>query len=395
MEGNESNSSMYGQSPSPHARRHGVVLLAATAVLIPAAAHANAGTPLMWLTACHLFIGNFAIAAIEAGITHWIDDKRGFWWRFLFFLIANYLTMSAGAAVLVQGTSLSELWLDGEMSNGMFRGALILLVASTFPLTILLEAPFCALMIRKGSRSMWRALKISLIANSVSYALLFFLYSTSTIHGMLFKVDVGPVDLPPNHPIPWIYFGSADDQLIRLKLDGTGRESIGYVDLSWRDRTFPLPPAEGDGYDLAAADWSSTPTIVYRHFADLVGGSRMLTSSGDPRGSEYRSFFDLRPNGMTDDSAIRVTAGFWPNERGLIVRRNGRETDLRLDTPLAQYTIESVNVLPSEHVVFALMGWDKNRIMLLDPQTLRMQVLAEGRAPVAGYYWEDWGDGVP
>ncbi|MGL1904333.1 MAG: hypothetical protein OCC49_19520 [Fibrobacterales bacterium] len=63
---------------------------------LPVVISANAGTPLLWTAAVHLYFGNFLIAAGEAAYLRNKITGLNYFVALIFMVIANYLSMGLG-----------------------------------------------------------------------------------------------------------------------------------------------------------------------------------------------------------------------------------------------------------------------------------------------------------
>ena len=93
---------MYGWGPHRTALVCAVVVAIAAAGATPIAAHANAGTPLMWATMLHLFFGNAIIGILEGLLLAvFFRLPKG---KTIFLLIAaNYASAWLGGLFIIGG----------------------------------------------------------------------------------------------------------------------------------------------------------------------------------------------------------------------------------------------------------------------------------------------------
>jgi hypothetical protein len=136
-------------------------------LVFPSQAWANAGTPLMWATASHLVIGNAFIGVLEGWLlARWFQVPRG---RAVALMIAaNYASAWVGG-VFIRGAALDLIPLD--LNNG-WRWFWIM-VGVTYCLTLLIEWPFMAFLLRKNPGWVKRSAGAALGVQSVSYLVVF------------------------------------------------------------------------------------------------------------------------------------------------------------------------------------------------------------------------------
>ncbi len=162
-------------------RRSAILTFVAVIVFWPVWARADVGTPLVWGSAFHLFLGNALIGLFEgwllARVFH-LPKRRCIW----LLIFANYLSAWIGVML----TS----YLFHEYATDIYSGLRVtwMLVAATYFLTVVVEWPFVALCFRNAPQWLPSSIKSSLLIQSASYALLFggywLLSSTSLYTGM-------------------------------------------------------------------------------------------------------------------------------------------------------------------------------------------------------------------
>lgn len=225
--------------------RAGVVVVA---LLTAGSAHADAGTPLLWGTAFHLFIGNALLALLEGSlIAGWfqLPWKRCIGWM----LPANYFSAWVG------------LWLlQHEFEQRVTdlydaRYWLWWLVASAYGLTLILEWPFVALCFWRQRCWFRKSLRGAWMTQTLSYALLFGGYafvSSTSLYGELEVVRAG--DMPRPAGIVLFYFSPEDGDVWRTDLVSGKKEKVAVL------------PGERDLMDHLKLETSAGDT----NFWDLV-----------------------------------------------------------------------------------------------------------------------------
>jgi hypothetical protein len=145
-------------------------LLFCLVLLAPAPALANMGTPLMWASAFYLLVGNAIIGVLEGLLISKVFRVPKL--RAIALLIAgNYVSAWVGAFSLdLRDPVMFAVF--GERLLYNLEWALAASLACAFVLTILLEWPFIAAVLRDQPRFGTRALKASCMVQVASYALL-------------------------------------------------------------------------------------------------------------------------------------------------------------------------------------------------------------------------------
>ncbi|HEY3415145.1 MAG TPA: hypothetical protein VGM51_19090 [Armatimonadota bacterium] len=363
-------------------RRCFAFILAIT-VATASSARADAGTPLMWVGFGQLVILNWLIALIEA-LVIW----RVFRVRYLqcacWLIAANYASFFAGIGLLSVVSS------AGKHASGesiLRHGLMLLLVAIgiSFLATIVLEWPFCRVLAR-GTAHPWRkAFRMSLLAQTVSYALLVPLYISASPITFLTKARLSPAITFASLPVATAYYVGKGDAVWQVNLDGTGLRYAGIGAVKADEDIWIRPGKDGIG-DLCAMSGGSAYPFIHaaRSLSERiapVGTYAKRTSRSVKRGQpltfedwEFVYPADLRAPGDTDwYIETDVFAG-----RGITVNKKGEEYNLALETPYLAWTPRFATLLPGDMAVFQLGP----NIMLLHMPTKRIAILAEGRSPV-------------
>ncbi|MBO4795788.1 MAG: hypothetical protein J5553_00230, partial [Verrucomicrobia bacterium] len=177
----------------------------AALLLTPATAQADVGTPLMWATLLHLFIGNLLIGIFEGYLLakfFKLPKLRSI----ILMIIANYVSMWLGGLLLLGWLS-SLIPVDLSSGRWIYPGLILL----SFILTLLMEYPF-VFGVFKGVQGKWKtAWKGTLLTQSLSYIILFGWYGM-TSHATLYTenkvVSMSEMELPKEVTI---YFISVED----------------------------------------------------------------------------------------------------------------------------------------------------------------------------------------
>ena len=295
-------------------------VIAATA---PLAAEANAGTPLIMSSALHLLFGNLVIGVVEGALLCYLYPRRASRAVVAFMVVANYLSAWLGyclcnaATPVFYGAGLRHL-----------KAALCCAVVVAYLFTVVVEAPFVWLSIRRGGTSLGQVAKASFLVQGVSYAAMLLWYSlvSSTSLCSAEVVDASAMDLPGGFTVKY--------------QDSGGRWLAG---------------------DLRTRKWAEAPAP---DVAEDDGENKFLIER-----------LRVRTAGETND-VWECRLGFWAAQ-GLMCqnKKTRRVVRFALETPFAMWYARDATQLPDGKVVFRL-GMDQ--ICVADPDKNRIALLARG-----------------
>jgi hypothetical protein len=338
-----------------------------------AVARANAGTPLMWAGAFHLFFGNVALGIGEGWLLAVLFRKR--WSPCVAAMIAaNYLSAWVGACLFGELHHSLSVHL-----NNAWRWLWILVFAA-YVLTLLLEWPFVAFCLRRSDAWLVKSVWGSLVVQSVSYVVIFGWYWA--VSGTSLFRDVAIVDPAQLHAPKGtvVYFIAAEDGDV-YALDLNRQERNRACRLGSRDRGYRLQAAESattsGTWDLVARPEPTSGFItLLSNFATAVP-SRTEPASG---WEEWNNIGQVPRLGSAGESSWTFWSGFWPLE-GLSGTNsdNGEQLHVSLETPFLQWDVRNATQLSDDQVVFQL-GTDQ--ICILDPNQRTISLIARGWGPV-------------
>lgn len=357
-------------------------------LVIPAMAWADAGTPLMWAGMLHLLIGNFIIGLVEAFVVsrRFVVNKGKL---YSLSILGNYVSMIAGFAVLEWAESHAGDSILGPQP--LYHGVRLLavLVGAAYLMSVIIEWPFFHFGLPKETRNIRTSLRASVLAQTVSYALLipfyllpsgFSLYTQARLTHSLDFVDRKDAT---------VYFISPKQNCVyRLRLDGSYPEKI--VDLkpsNSNTRLFARKSQSGQSWDLwvlDAPDYGHSPNknerLLRENFATLAALDwRAVKGYGEEvTWLNFGPVADLRLSPQTN---WMVRTGFWPVE-GLSAENQqaGESLHLCVEMPFLAWIARNATILPSDQVVYQL----GNQIVILDLSTRKLAFLALGQGPVVG-----------
>lgn len=364
--------------PSARMSRTVRSLWGAAGLLFPAIAWANAGTPLMWVGAFHLFVGNMLIGLFEGSLlARFAKVRHG---RAVgVMILANYLSAWLGGAVpLAKWGNLIPITI--ETLRPWFWG----LVVVAFLVSCTLEWPLVRWACGPGERPWRRAWRMTLLVNGISYPLLFGGYWLVSGTGFLTGVEVvRPEEMPELAEYSLYYISRGGDVIERAIGSSDSRviASLGIV--GPRGRLWVRSRKDG-GFDLMAAVENPATgekrfETVRERFAQVAGVTEIETRFSDqPESMLWRSFGDAARLGP--ESRWRISTGFW-SAAGISGRNSASEEYFRLslETQFVSWPAGCATHLKGDLVVFQL---GDDQVCLLDPFRRRIALLARGQGPV-------------
>ncbi len=364
--------------------RNRIVLVTLLLAGMSFVAQANAGTPLMWFTIFHLFIGNLIIGLFEGillvGIFGLAKPKT-----LVLMVLANYVSAGLGGHIITRAI-VNSYTIDLGTVWPMLGRAIII----TYLLTLILEFPFVVFAFR-GTRA-WLSKSIlgSLFIQTISYAILIgwywmaggpYLYTDTEV------VDISKISLPNEVQVYFISDDEGDVYTGELQ-DRTWQKAFDLKSTNLNERLLVIPSEQdADAWDLVA--WLETenrdkPDMVtlQEQFARVATPEWRGT---DPEFSRYEGTWSnwgpVPKLGEALSSTWEFYAGMWSGE-GLMGREanSGRDVHLALEVPFISWTIRNAMHLPTDMVLFQL---GDHQICVYDPDKGQVALLAKGRGPVA------------
>ncbi|MDQ2731324.1 MAG: hypothetical protein M3Y56_06675 [Armatimonadota bacterium] len=399
------------------ARTRLIILFLVTSTLLPTAAQADAGTVLMLATALHLLVGNAFNGLFEGLLIAYLFRlTKGRTVRL--FIIGNYFSAFAG------GWMLSYLWVPVE---SLFRGEALLfhipillgaMWGFSWLLTVILEWPFCYGALQRSERTGSRetllhptvlhetsslglsdvegrvrplttkdrimmALKVSLIAQTASYALLtpYFFYASnlSLYHETRLQKDLSFVQQPS--AIVY-YMNGQDGSIWKIGTDGTGKSRVSTPPHSDEGFLMLKPERPPNHCSLWLIDYDDNsgegakPRSEIKLLSHLHGHCAEATEESDysERVLDFRGDTDHDWNVLTGRYAWGALT---------ITNRGKRAYRLGMETPFFHWTCGFTTILPGDEAVF-MAGYSEEdaQVLVLNMKSRRLGVLAVGRSPV-------------
>jgi len=355
-------------------------VLAGAIILLPAAAHANAGTPLMWLGMAHLTFGNLFIGVAEGLILGRIF-RVNFGRATGLMVAANYCSMLAGVLTV-------QLLAAAEPNLDIYNALLLLgtVLGLLFVATALVEWPFCHAVVNGSPKYKPVTRRVSLVAAVIaqvcSYSVLVPLYLTASSLSLVTATNTTrDLGFASASKAVVYYVSSNDGDVYSIRPDGTQRRLVRRVGIDNENSRLYLRRSN-DTWDIYASehpDVESTAKLI-----SGLGGSAARSWQDEhdsgPEGvgtwSNFGESVDLRP-GTRESWA--VWTGFWPIE-GMWAQNKVTERtfSVAFETPFASWPLRNVHVLPGNLVVFQA----GEQVLVLHLDTRKLALLARGRGPL-------------
>lgn len=324
-------------------------------VLCPVSALADVGTPLVWGTAFHLFLGNALLGLAEGWLlarVFGLAVRRCAWWM----IIANYL--SAWIGVSLMG------FLFARYATDIYSGLLVtwLLVGGAYLLTLIIEWPFVAVCFRGTQHWLNASIKGSLLVQSASYLCLFggywLLSGTSLYTGMQV---VSPEQMSAPHGVVMFFISSEDGDVYRSELGSRSDIKVAKLgSTNFHNDHLELRDSEigSNRWDIAAVFERHQSRVV----VPTISSKQQISDKEGWKTSQYYGW-GITPFQVGDATNSDWHFGWahWP-DIGMWARNGSRTVRIAYGTPFGGYTPYRVIHLPDDK---ALLQLDK-QICLVD-----------------------------
>ena len=366
---------------------------------LPCVAHANAGTPLIWGGFFHLYIGNALIGILEGKLLKRMFHGKCFH-AVVMMILANYFSAICGYFFRI---FLQRRWVDAWTLNNFRLNALLLAVV-LWLLTIGLELPFVRWAMEKSIRNWQKALKCSLIIQSISYILLIGWYILCGSNSLMTCKVVRPDEITVPDGICIYYISSQDMKVYKMCLGRNEPDLVSDQILSGEEvKLFAIQETpESEKADLIAVNFQffgpNTQVPILPQLADA--GKALLEPLNEKGKYEFsKNHWYSRPLGDAVNSNHRFEAPTYYPDRGMSLLTkcmpedkdryyNGKPNKygfnrsewknegcvLALASPLVAWNIFNVIQLPNDIVLLEM----NKQLCLFDYKTRRIALLARG-----------------
>lgn len=342
------------------------------ALLCPAFAFGDAGTPLMWAVPLHLAVGN-AIIGIGEGLVLSFVFKFKKRLSVPVMIIANYFSMITGAVLLD--------YLSGHVSITLYQGKAALWVAAalSFVATIFLEWPFIMFLFKKQASWLKRSLLGSLLVQSLSYLIIIPWYLVSSTASLYSGSELVHDFAFSRNRSALIYYIAPDDNVYKMHLSGNAPELVLKTEPPFQKANLSLAESPGSrSCDLYLVRWDTQAddpekVLVRQRVAPNNNGFCSKDEDADVPADVH----DLRPR---DQREWSVWHGFWAAD-GLLMQNEKTDERIRLavETPFLMWNIQDLSVLPGDEVVFQL---GEDQICLFARNGRKLGLITRGRSPI-------------
>lgn len=345
-----------------------LLLLIILLALAPLSVFANAGTPLIWVAAAHLIIGNAVIGAGEGMLlSRWFRAPLGRcqWWM----VAANYASMWTGAWLL---GGIADRWYYFDLESAW--GWMWALVGAAFLLTILVELPFVFMAIGPVGKRFWKSVGGNLAIQTASYVLAFGIYLAVGNISALRNLQVTPL-AEMNAPANVVVYCMPTD------LEGVAAGSL--VDGSFMQVT--TLPSEGRVDRLAVEStngaWNLMAVGRERGMWRLMTNMTGVAVEARPVRVTSMNFGRAPELPGAEAGDWEYVTGFWPATGVVAVnRRTAERRPFALETPFVGWRARNATVLPDGKLLFQ---FGDDQICLLDAERRKIALVVRGRGPVA------------
>lgn len=343
-----------------------------------ATAYANAGTPLMWVSAFHLVVGNLFLGILEGLLLVWWF-RAGALSAILCMIAANYFSAWLGGYLLLLGLAKAP---DINLSN--YWSWFWLFWIAAFAITCALEFPFVLAALWKRSRGFGRIALACLLVHAVSYLLLTGLYRSASNVTLLTEFHLVPIQEMNTEGPYHLFFITADGKhVVESNLSGSFPRPVFSIPAADQPSRLSARPNERGRYDLYLLYHSSGPEPSYEmiqpDFACQAPLNFRLSLYGewDPKDAFWP---DLFVPALEEPSLWEFHLGFWAVEGILATNRvTGATRSWGVETPMVQWLVTNAVQLDRDRLVFQL---GRDQICLLEPETRRIALIARGFGPL-------------
>ncbi len=337
---------------------------------------------LLWAGIIHLILFNAAIGIGEGMLLrakYRVRRKTAL--RFM--IASNYFAMSIGGLGIV--------WLIRNYVPFNLYSAWKLVPVSylaVFIITALFKFPFVLRCMRRRSRRVSRALKVSFSFHAPTYIFLIIWYAAASDISVYMEASLDQTLTFVSHIPGFCYFISAEDgDIHRRNIDGSALHNVAPLNSSDRDdRLIVRSDSTAHGILYAIKHQERDGIIEIPIISNFTLSRTVLRTERLPR-STPKQIIDLR------DVSDRELKYHIHQERykGLEItfpfdflgfeggpKLNAEKIRLSLHTPFASWRVSNVTVLPGNQAVFQF----GRQICVFDPASRRLGLIAKGQGPL-------------
>lgn len=361
-------------------------------LLFPGSAWANAGTPLIWGTLCHLSIGNLLLGIGEGMLLALLFKTPKL--RSIFSMIAaNYFSAIIGCVIL--GLISTKFRLAVDLHD--FRLYLFGMVIAAYLLTLVLEYGFILLAFSRKPWQFGPALKASVVIQTISYLLIFGWYLFCGQNSLIWKVhvvDQTKIAVSPNLAVYFIaendgnvYRWRAKDHAVQKVYELRSVNNNDTLTAIHTAKANPKPDLVVLRFQKHSICTDEFQVLLpqFAAFENVVQEEAKPYESPKPHGSgRYKSWNFGKSQKLGEAKKLSVEYRTYGWAWYGLTRHDPASQESRLlfglETPFLHWQVNNVTVLPTDKLLLQL---GPHQICLFEPATMKIALIAHGRSALA------------
>lgn len=343
-------------------RKYFIVLIFA---LISQALFANAGTPLMWLSIGHLFLGNILLGIIE-GIIVSLLYKTKFTRSVLIMIAGNYASWLIGSGLIM---IFQDKFIYAVFRLDTVFALWIISLVILYVLTVAIEVFFFRWALNKNNKAWKWPIKVSVWINLITYSAMILLYLNASKYNFFTDLKINQSLLSNKGNIDITYVLKKTIYHKTLSDNNPGREvcKLPHLKDGWHfglkkdslKNIYSLQYVNNKGEVLP---------ICYNYLSDNDRGNYSESSARDWDNRLTADFRDSTKMGW------EVHFGFWAIDGLTITHTNKERKNYAFDVPWMAWSIRKVSIVNDAEII-CLFG---NRIILLNKDSKEIAFIAKG-----------------
>lgn len=337
---------------------------------------ANAGTPLLWATILHLFVGNALIGLAEGLLlarSFNVSKKRAV----ATLILANYASAWIGGILIL--TPLTDPF---DVTVQHVRLFVCGVIAAAVVITLVIELPFVWAALRASARPWHNTMRGVLLVHALSYPVIFGWYALVSGTSMMTRLKVVPAQVLVADDIYDLYFITpSGDQVIQSDLTGQTQKVVSNVSAHHdNDRLFARRTGDKafDLWLLSDSNKGKADTQRIAHDFSTLAPIDWAIAEGD-FDEPSSTWFNAGPASSITAQESRYRTHFWPYI-GISYQDRGQSSRYyAFATPFLRWNARNATEISGGRVVFQL---GRDQICLLDAKSNQIALLARGKGPL-------------
>ena len=350
------------------------LIILSSLFLSPTLVYADVGTPLIWLTTGHLYMGN-AIIGIFEGLIIAKVFKNKYSRSILIMILANYISMIVGKF----GIDFSSAALKNIASINNASYIIWGLLFGSYALTVIIEWPFCFWIMKGKEDRKKRSFKASILLQSASYAILIPIYLSVSGITLITKTTVDKPTSFIKVKDAWVYFiSTTDGDIYKVNADGNNKQEAKKAGIA--NPYVTLFVSNNNGKVNLNAYWWEGEGRNFKNITKLlledIPGETAVAENSSTIGL-WEKVVDFRlpsERGWDIETSIEGVQGLKGENK-----TTGKSFWIALGTPFLSWPILKASILPGDQVICQL---GDNQIVLIDLNTRHIGLITFGRGPV-------------